>query len=104
MLLLLLPMLPQAGSTDVLVDNLPGVPDNIHRASAGGFWVALAVPIKPVTRLLKFRLMRALMAWLPQNLRPSPGRCAGALRPRAVCRLTDRPLGCVWVSSEGTGG
>ena len=27
----------QAGTTDVLVENLPGVPDGITRASAGGF-------------------------------------------------------------------
>jgi sugar lactone lactonase YvrE len=67
---------PQAGTTDVLVEHLPGVPDGICRASAGGFWVSLVVPIKPIARLLRSRLLRAVLAWMPQGLRPPPGRCA----------------------------
>ncbi|XP_035670101.1 adipocyte plasma membrane-associated protein-like [Branchiostoma floridae] len=31
-----------AGRTEVLADNLPGLPDNIRRSSRGGYWVALA--------------------------------------------------------------
>ncbi|KAI8484732.1 hypothetical protein Bbelb_374950 [Branchiostoma belcheri] len=31
-----------AGRTDVLTDNLPGLPDNVRRSSRGGYWVALA--------------------------------------------------------------
>ncbi|CAH1262052.1 APMAP [Branchiostoma lanceolatum] len=31
-----------AGRTDVLTDNLPGLPDNIRRSSRGGYWVGLA--------------------------------------------------------------
>lgn len=31
------------GTTDVFVDNLPGLPDNIKPSSRGGYWIALAV-------------------------------------------------------------
>jgi hypothetical protein len=55
---------------------LPGVPDGITKAATGGFWVSLLVPIKPVSKLLPYRLLRALLAWLPQEYRPSPGRWA----------------------------
>ena len=33
---------PRAGKVDVIIDNLPGHPDNINRASDGTSWLALA--------------------------------------------------------------
>jgi ribose transport system permease protein len=33
---------PKAGTTDVVIPDLPGYPDNINRGSAGTYWVALA--------------------------------------------------------------
>lgn len=32
---------PKAGQTEVVIDNLPGYPDNINRASDGSYWLAL---------------------------------------------------------------
>ena len=32
---------PKAGQTDVFADNLPGYPDNLNRASDGGYWLAM---------------------------------------------------------------
>ncbi len=32
---------PKAGKVEVLIDNLPGYPDNINRASDGNYWLAL---------------------------------------------------------------
>ncbi|MDN5863125.1 MAG: hypothetical protein L0H19_06725, partial [Salinisphaera sp.] len=32
---------PNKGKTEVVIANLPGCPDNINRASDGGYWVAL---------------------------------------------------------------
>lgn len=32
---------PRAGQLEVLIDNLPGYPDNINRASDGTYWLAL---------------------------------------------------------------
>ncbi len=33
---------PKEGTTEIVVDNLPGYPDNINRGSHGTYWVALA--------------------------------------------------------------
>ncbi|XP_072170176.1 adipocyte plasma membrane-associated protein-like [Diadema setosum] len=33
---------PQEGETEVFVDNLPGVPDNIRPSRRGGYWIGLA--------------------------------------------------------------
>ncbi len=32
---------PKAGTTEVIIDNLPGFPDNINRSSDGKYWLAL---------------------------------------------------------------
>jgi len=32
---------PKAGRVEILIDNLPGYPDNINRASDGNYWLAL---------------------------------------------------------------
>ena len=35
---------PDAGRSDVLVDNLPGFPDNIARRDDGLIWIAMGSP------------------------------------------------------------
>ena len=32
---------PRAGGTEILIDEIPGHPDNINRASDGNYWLAL---------------------------------------------------------------
>ncbi|GGC87654.1 ABC transporter permease [Chelatococcus reniformis] len=39
---------PRAGQCEILVDNLPGYPDNINRASDGTYWLALVGIRSPV--------------------------------------------------------
>jgi len=39
---------PKKGSTEVVIGNLPGAPDNINRASDGGYWLALVAMRAPV--------------------------------------------------------
>ena len=39
---------PKKGQTEVVLDNLPGHPDNINRASDGGYWLALVGMRAPV--------------------------------------------------------
>lgn len=39
---------PKKGKTEVVIDNLPGHPDNINRASDGGYWLALVGMRAPV--------------------------------------------------------
>jgi len=53
---------PRLGETDVLIADLPGVPDGITRASDGNFWLCLILPGSPL-----FKLM-APYPWLRQLL------------------------------------
>lgn len=64
------------GEQEILVDNLPGFPDNISRGSDGLIWVALASPRDPVLdRLLPRAPVLRRVAWaLPQRLQPQPRR------------------------------
>jgi ribose transport system permease protein len=39
---------PKKGKTEVALDHLPGSPDNINRASDGGYWLALVAMRTPV--------------------------------------------------------
>jgi len=63
-----------AGTTDVLVDNLPGFPDNIARGSDGLIWIAMGSPRNRVLDLLAPRppILRRLIWALPEALLPKP--------------------------------
>ncbi|KAI7839575.1 hypothetical protein COHA_006701 [Chlorella ohadii] len=63
---------PQAGTTDVFLEGLPAFPDGISRAPGGrSYWVALATPTTElVQRLPSSRLLRWLVAWMPDALKP----------------------------------
>jgi len=63
-----------AGTTDVLVDGLPGYPDNASLGTDGLVWVALASPVVPLLSLLH-RLppaARRASTRLPAVLKPAP--------------------------------
>ncbi len=51
---------PKRGRTEIVLDHLPGSPDNINRASDGGYWLALVAMRTPVydvaMRMPKFRM------------------------------------------------
>lgn len=67
---------PLAGSTDHLVTDLPGYPDNIARGSDGLIWVTVASPVDAVLERLMGapRPVRRLAWRLPEVLQPKPGR------------------------------
>ena len=56
----------RAGTTEVLLDGLPGFPDGVARASDGNFWVALIVPDLPIQRAVAAGgvVARWLMSWV----------------------------------------
>ncbi len=60
------------GRTDLLVENLPGFPDNIWLGSDGLLWAAIAAPRNPlVDRLLPRPGFLRLLVWnLPEAVRP----------------------------------
>ena len=57
----------QAGSLELFLDNLPGFPDGVSRASDGNFWVAInSAPIpKALGVLMSSRILRWINAWVP---------------------------------------
>jgi sugar lactone lactonase YvrE len=64
----------KAGTHDVFVDNLPGLPDNLSYNDKGVFWVALFAPRDAMLdELLPGNLyLRTVIAKLPKLLQPRP--------------------------------
>lgn len=60
-----------AGNTEVLIDNLPGFPDNLKTGLGGRFWVGLAAPRNAVLDKLSGRpWLRKVVQRLPASVRP----------------------------------
>jgi sugar lactone lactonase YvrE len=63
---------PHAGKTEILIDNLPGFPDNINRGNDGRFWIGLVAPRNSLLdRLSDKPTLRKIVQRLPALLRPS---------------------------------
>ena len=61
----------KAGSHDIFIDNLPGLPDNLQGDRAGTFWVALPSPRKADADFLhRHPWLKAQLAKLPRALWP----------------------------------
>ena len=61
----------RAGTAEVLIENLPGFPDNISYNGRDGFWLALFAPRDPgLDAVLPYPLIRKLLYRLPESLRP----------------------------------
>lgn len=58
---------------EVLINNLPGFPDNVHQGKDGRFWVGLTSPrSKPIDDLSDKPFLRRMIARLPEAFRPKP--------------------------------
>ena len=66
----------RAGTADLLVDDLPGYPDNTARGSDGLTWVTIASPALATVRLLHRgpRWLRVAATSVPERLQPQPAR------------------------------
>ena len=61
----------KAGSHDVFIDNLPGLPDNLQGDRTGTFWVALPTPRKADADFLhRHPWLKAQLAKLPRAFWP----------------------------------
>lgn len=61
----------EAGKSEVIIDNLPGFPDNIHRGQNGRYWVGLTSPrSKLLDKLSNKPFLRKVVQRLPAFLRP----------------------------------
>jgi len=71
----------RAGQHEVLVDGLPGFPDNISTGSDGLIWVAIFAPRHRLLDLLLPRapLLRRLVWALPEVLQPAETRALHVL-------------------------
>jgi sugar lactone lactonase YvrE len=80
---------PRAGQRDVLIDNLPGFPDNISTGSDGRIWVAVPSPRNPTLDWAHARppLLRRAIWGLPAAMRPKPTRTAWVLAVDAAGRI-----------------
>lgn len=61
----------KAGQSEILIDNLPGFPDNVVRGRDGRFWVGLVSPrSKPLDDLSMSPLVRKIFQRFPPFMRP----------------------------------
>ena len=62
---------PDAGTTEVVIDNLPGFPDNITRGQNDRFWIGLAAPRNKLLDDLSGKpFLRKVTQRLPAFVRP----------------------------------
>jgi sugar lactone lactonase YvrE len=63
---------PDAGKTDVVIDNLPGLPDNVNNGLNGRFWVGLVVHRnKALDAMSGMPWLRKIMLRLPPAVQPA---------------------------------
>lgn len=71
----------RAGTAEVLIENLPGFPDNISYNGRDGFWLALFAPRDPaLDAVLPYPMIRKLLYRLPESLRPKAAGFAHVLK------------------------
>jgi sugar lactone lactonase YvrE len=80
---------PRAGQHDVLIDNLPGFPDNLSTGDGGRLWIAIPSPRNPLLDWAHARppwVLRAMWA-LPDRLQPPPEQTAWVMAVDADGRV-----------------
>jgi len=64
---------PNAGNSEIIIDNLPGFPDNINNGMNGRFWIGLAAPRKAILDNNSDRpFVRQILLRVPPFLQPKP--------------------------------
>lgn len=64
---------PKKGSSEIIISNLPGFPDNISTGMSNRFWVALVSPRNPLLDSASDKpWLRKIMQRIPAPLRPKP--------------------------------
>lgn len=66
---------PRAGTTEVLVDRLPCVPDNASRSPRGTYWIGCFSPRKALLDAVHpHPLVKRVLAGMPKAVQPKPER------------------------------
>jgi sugar lactone lactonase YvrE len=72
---------PKQGQKETIFENLPGFPDNIQRASDGGFWIALASQRSALIDFLHpYPILKKLLLKIPMSIFPKPPPLAQVLK------------------------
>lgn len=62
---------PNAGTAEIILDNLPGFPDNVNNGMNGKFWIGLVAPrVRVLDELSGWPSMRKMVQRLPAFFRP----------------------------------
>jgi sugar lactone lactonase YvrE len=62
---------PNAGTTEVILDNLPGFPDNVNNGLNGKYWIGFVAPrVKVLDDLSGSPFLRKVLQRLPASLKP----------------------------------
>lgn len=79
---------PKAGGTDLFVQNLPGIPDNLSTGPSGKIWAAMFTPRNRLLDVLLPRpRIRRVVAALPEAVQPQPVRYGFVLAFDAAGRV-----------------
>ena len=66
---------PKAGTSDIFIDNLPGIPDNISSDRKGRFWLALFAPRDPALDAISpYPFIKLIVTKLPKSIVPKAKR------------------------------
>ena len=70
----------KAGQNEMLIENLPGFPDNISTGTKGVFWIAIGSPRNaPLDAMAGAPFLRKVTMRLPEALQPQPEKTARAI-------------------------
>lgn len=95
---------PRAGEQEVLLDNLPGYPDNIEPMGDGTFWIAFASPRVPAEALMPYPALRKVIWRLGPMVRPAPieeGHLIEIDMQGKVLRSLQDPEGMLGITTGG---
>ncbi|MEP2030687.1 MAG: SMP-30/gluconolactonase/LRE family protein [Paracoccaceae bacterium] len=94
----------KAGTHEVLMDNLPGYPDNIEPMGDGTYWVAFASPRVPAEALMPYPFLRKVIWRLGPWVRPAPiehGIMVHFDGDGEVLRVLQNPSGSLGITTGG---
>jgi sugar lactone lactonase YvrE len=78
------------GKTEIITNNLPGLPNDISQASDGGYWISITLPRSSIIDLLSsYPYLRKVLARIPKSLRPVPKEMSFVIRIDSAGKVTE---------------
>ena len=95
---------PKAGQQEILLENLPGYPDNLEAQGDGTFWMAFASPRVPSEVLMPYPFLRKVIWRLGPAVRPAPihrGMMVQFDADGTILRTVQDPEGRIGITTGG---